>query len=78
MKWMVTISALPSRSETLQVEAKSSLDALREVLSREMVAEALERQSGASLCISVMKPVRGEKTTDAAQRVPTTGGLDLR
>lgn len=58
MTWLVSISALPDRAEQLKVEAPSSIEALRDVLSREMMLNALNRRPGAALCISVMKPVK--------------------
>lgn len=78
MKWLVTISALPDRSQAFASDAKSSMEALREVLGREMVAEALAHRPVAALCISVMHGKAKKENTDATQRVPTSGeGLKL-
>ena len=77
MKWIVIISALPDGREQLTTEAASSVDALREVLGREMVAAALERRPGASLCISVMQPVKKSETTKSLLTSSPTGGLEL-
>lgn len=79
MKWLVTISALPARSESIQVEAARSIDALRDVMGREMVGLALARFPDASLCISVMKE-RGKAEADkqpGSMPAATTGGLRL-
>lgn len=80
MKWLVTISALPSRSESIAVEARSSIDALRDVMGREMVGLALMRHPGASLCISVMRERGSEREQQPASLPPATtgeGGLRL-
>jgi hypothetical protein len=81
MKWLVTISALPSRSESIQVESASSIDALRDVMGREMVGLALARHPGASLCISVMKERGSAADKPPGSMPPATaaeGGLELR
>jgi hypothetical protein len=55
MNFAVSISVLPDRRQGFEVEAASSMAALREVLSREMVVEALEQKGAAGLVISVLK-----------------------
>lgn len=78
MKWLVSISAMPNRSESITVEAASSINALRDVMGREMVGLALARHPGASLCISVMKE-RGSAADKQPGSMPpaTAGGLEL-
>lgn len=79
MKWIVTISALPDRSEAITVEAARSIDALRDVMGREMLVEALARRPEAALCISVMKPAKKDDNgAQRSERPTTTGGLRLR
>jgi hypothetical protein len=55
MNFAVSISVLPDRRQGFEVEATSSMEALREVLGREMVATALARKGEAGLIISVLK-----------------------
>jgi hypothetical protein len=55
MNFAVSISVLPDRRQGFEVEAASSMAALREVLGREMVVEALEQKGAAGLVISVLK-----------------------
>ncbi len=55
MNFAVSISVLPDRRQGFEVEAPTSMAALREVLSREMVVEALEQKGAAGLVISVLK-----------------------
>lgn len=76
MKWVVNISVLPDRAESLTVEAPSSIQALREVMRREMVSSALERRAESALCISVMKP--SARMNDGLKPELRTGGLELR
>ena len=59
MKFQVSITALPENRQAFEVEAVSSMEALREVLGREMVASALSRKGEAGLIISVLKKQRG-------------------
>jgi hypothetical protein len=55
MRFKISITALPERMQTFEAEATSSMEALREVLGREMVATALARKGEAGLIISVLK-----------------------
>jgi hypothetical protein len=55
MRFKISITALPERMQTFEAEAPSSMEALREVLGREMVATALARKGEAGLIISVLK-----------------------
>ena len=55
MNFQVSISVLPDRRQGFEVEAPTSMEALREVLSRDMVVEALEQKGAAALVISVIK-----------------------
>jgi len=55
MRFKISITALPERVQTFEAEAPSSMEALREVLGREMVATALARKGEAGLIISVLK-----------------------
>jgi hypothetical protein len=55
MRFKVSITALPERMQSFEAEAPSSMEALREVLGREMVVSALARKGEAGLIISVLK-----------------------
>ena len=55
MRFQISITALPESRQAFEAEAVSSMDALREVLGREMVASALARKGEAGLVISVLK-----------------------
>ena len=55
MRFQISITALPESRQAFEAEAVSSMDALREVLGREMVARALARKGEAGLIISVLK-----------------------
>jgi hypothetical protein len=55
MRFKISITALPERMQSFEAEAPSSMEALREVLGREMVVSALARKGEAGLIISVLK-----------------------
>jgi hypothetical protein len=55
MRFQISITALPESRQAFEAEATSSMDALREVLGREMVASALARKGDVGLVISVFK-----------------------
>jgi len=55
MRFRISITVLPERMQAFEAEATSSMEALREVLGREMVATALARKGEAGLIISVLK-----------------------
>jgi hypothetical protein len=55
MRFQISITALPESRQAFEAEAVSSMEALREVLEREMVASALARKGEAGLIISVLK-----------------------
>jgi hypothetical protein len=54
MKLVVKITLLPEQQQTFEVEGATRRKALIDLLSREMVAEALDRKTG-DLVISVFK-----------------------
>ena len=55
MRFQISITALPESRQAFEAEAVSSMEALRQVLGREMVASALARKGEAGLIISVLK-----------------------
>jgi hypothetical protein len=54
MKWTVKITVLPEMQQPFEVEAPTRRKAIIDVLSREMVADSLDRKTG-DLVISVFK-----------------------
>ena len=60
MKVKISISRLPSAQQSFELEGATQRAALIELLNREMVAAALDRDGGGNLVISVFQNKKGK------------------
>jgi hypothetical protein len=60
MKIIVNISSLPERQQAFEADAPNRRLAIIEVLSREMVAEALDKKNGEMVISAFKKKGAGE------------------